>query len=93
MFAAAAVGRHYNTITMFDETPLGPLSDEYVMMSQQTPQEGEPLVSLLERILEDREPTDIELQQLSDVELAMYSKIREKKTSGKYLQLHLCQTH
>jgi|JI6StandDraft_1071083.scaffolds.fasta_scaffold08332_7 hypothetical protein len=57
----------YNMIRMFDETPLGPLSDEYMMMSLETPQGNEPLPSLLEKMLEDREPTDIELQQLSDV--------------------------
>lgn len=33
-------------------------------------------------MLEGHEPTDIELQQLSDVELAMFMKIKEKKVSA-----------
>lgn len=42
-------------IPMFDETPFGPLSDEYMMMSQQTPQGvSEPLPTLLENMLEER---------------------------------------
>lgn len=60
-----------------DVHPLIP--DEFLMkISNLEPHSVEQFPDLIEKVLSDREPTDIELQQLSDIDLAILMKVKDK---------------